>query len=242
MALTRRGLRLRRAKAASWPNRWTVGLGVLAVGTSAALVAAEFGRVWRRGAAPMPAETDDILGAAEIVARETAEVAAASIRQASPKEAAAMNLLVSFVVTSASVRAATHTIRRRGELGPFKNVQLGGTHVHHFVPGIILMVIAGSASMLSDNEDHEKWLALPFGMGAAMTLDESALLLELDDVYWTERGVVSVQVTLGAISVLAAVGLAMRVVRRGEREVLPPENLTVGAWPLRDEEEEEAIA
>jgi glutamate/tyrosine decarboxylase-like PLP-dependent enzyme len=85
------------------------------------------------------------------------------------------------------------------------------------------MVISGAASVISDDERHDKWLAIPFGAGAAMTLDESALLLELDDVYWTERGVVSVQVTLGAISILAALRLAMRVVRRGERAVLDEE-------------------
>src|SRR3712207_8437960 len=47
-------------------------------------------------------------------------------------------------------------------------------------------------------------LAIPFGAGVALTLDESALLLELEDVYWTEEGVVSVQITLATIGLLAA--------------------------------------
>ena len=41
-----------------------------------------------------------------------------------------------------------------------------------------------------------KYLALPFGIGVALVLDESALLLELEDVYWTEEGVLSVQIVV----------------------------------------------
>jgi hypothetical protein len=223
MALTPRGLRLRRAKGSARVSGWTIGLATLAGVMTVAVVAAEVRRVWRRSDAPLPSETDDLgeaVDAVEAVARETAEVAFAGYRETPTRENAAFNLLVSFVASSVLVRSATHLIRARGRLGPFRNVRIRGTHVHHFVPGIVLMVISGSASLLSDNEEHDKWLAIPFGAGAAMTLDESALLLELDDVYWTERGVVSVQVTLGATSILAAVGLAMRLLRRGEREVL----------------------
>ena len=62
--------------------------------------------------------------------------------------------------------------------------------------------------------------ALPFGLGMALTLDESALLLELDDVYWSEEGILSVQITLTAMAGLAAFALALRVLRRGEARVL----------------------
>jgi hypothetical protein len=54
----------------------------------------------------------------------------------------------------------------------------------------------------------------------ALTLDESALLLELNDVCWSEEGIVSVQITLGTTALLAALILALRVLRRGERRVL----------------------
>ena len=61
---------------------------------------------------------------------------------------------------------------------------------------------------------------VPFGAGVALTLDESALLLKLDDVYWTEEGIVSVQISLAVVSMLSAVLLALRMLRRGERVVL----------------------
>jgi hypothetical protein len=54
----------------------------------------------------------------------------------------------------------------------------------------------------------------------ALTLDESALLLKLDDVYWTEDGIVSVQISLAAVALLSALALALRLLRRGERVVL----------------------
>jgi len=53
-----------------------------------------------------------------------------------------------------------------------------------------------------------------------LTMDESALLLELDDVYWSEEGVVSVQITMAVTALLAAVALASRFLRRGEQMVL----------------------
>ena len=57
---------------------------------------------------------------------------------------------------------------------------------------------------------------MPFGTGVALTLDESALLLKLDDVYWTEEGIVSVQITLASLA--AALGGRARpaALRRGE--------------------------
>ena len=64
---------------------------------------------------------------------------------------------------------------------------------------------------------------MPFGVGMGLTLDESALLLELDDVYWTEEGILSVQIALAVAAMLAALALAGRFLRRGEQVVLEHE-------------------
>jgi hypothetical protein len=53
-----------------------------------------------------------------------------------------------------------------------------------------------------------------------LTLDESALLLELEDVYWSEKGMLSVQITLAVAALMGAVGLGLRFLRGGERLVL----------------------
>jgi hypothetical protein len=56
-----------------------------------------------------------------------------------------------------------------------------------------------------------------------LTLDESALLLELEDVYWTREGLLSVQITLAVMAILAALALGLRFLKRGEEVVLEPE-------------------
>ena len=98
---------------------------------------------------------------------------------------------------------------------------VGRRHIHHFVPGIMLAFVAGGVAIVTRNETVERWMALPFGAGMGLTLDESALLLELDDVYWSEEGILSVQITLAVTALLAATALAARVLLRGEQEVLP---------------------
>jgi hypothetical protein len=65
-------------------------------------------------------------------------------------------------------------------------------------------------------------LAVPFGIGMGLTLDESALLLELEDVYWSREGLLSVQITLAVAALLASIALGLRFLWRGERIVLEP--------------------
>jgi hypothetical protein len=144
-------------------------------------------------------------------------------RATSPRETALLNLLASFVVSFGAVRASTHTIRSRGTFGPFRDLKVGRRHVHHFVPGIVIAFLAGGVSIASRKEELDQWLAFPFGAGVALTLDESALLLQLEDVYWTEQGVLSVQITLSAIALLGAAALSRRLLRRGEARVLEPD-------------------
>ena len=198
----------------------TLALGVAALLTSGGVLAGEVARVWRRGSAPLPAQTSDVLGAAEEAARQTVEVAVSGYRAGSRGETALLTLLASFTVTFGAVRATTHVIRSRGQWGPMRNVVLGRRHIHHFVPGIVLAFVAGGAGLVNRSERLDPWLALPFGVGLGLTLDESALLIDLDDVYWSEEGIVSVQIGLAAVGLLSALVLVLRALRRGEEAVL----------------------
>jgi hypothetical protein len=195
--------------------------GLAVVGTGG-VIGGEVLRVWRRGSAPMPGEADDVLAAAGEAIEQTVEVAVQGLRRGSLRENAALSLLLSFNSFWLLTRISTQTIQRRGRFGPFRNARFGRNHVHHFVPGIGLMMIAGGASIASADERLDPILAVPFGLGAALTLDESALLLRLDDVYWSEEGILSVQITLAISAVASAIAIATRVFRRGEREVLEP--------------------
>lgn len=194
--------------------------GLAVVGTSG-VVGGEVLRVWRRGSAPLPNETDDVLSAAGEALEQTVEVAVEGIRGGSVRENSALALLVSFNTFWLLTRVTTSRIRTRGSFGPFRDARVGRTHVHHFVPGIALMMLAGGISIASADERLDPLLAVPFGCGAAMTLDESALLLTLDDVYWSQEGVLSVQIALATSAVASAIAIATRTFRRGEQQVLP---------------------
>jgi hypothetical protein len=192
-------------------ERPTILLAAVALGATALVAADEVRRVVRRSPEPLPP------GAA---ARQVVGVAVEGYRVASPMETRLINLLGAFSGTFLLVRTSTWAIRRRGTFGPFRNLVVGRRHVHHFVPGIALALLAGGASVLTADEEIEAWLAIPFGVGAALTLDESALLLTLDDVYWTEEGVVSLQVSFTALLLLALAAIGLRQLRRAERELL----------------------
>jgi hypothetical protein len=210
----------RRRSAALLADRRTMALGLLATGSVVAVAVVELSRVWRRGSAPLPVSAEDPLQAAAEAVVETAEVAKTGYREVSTRENAMFNLLTSFVLTFLAARSVTTLLRERHSLGPFRSVKLGRRHIHHFVPGIVMAFAAGAAAIVTRDEDLEPLLAIPFGVGMGLTLDESALLLELDDVYWSEEGVVSVQIAMAVTAMLSAVVLALRFLRRGEQLVL----------------------
>jgi hypothetical protein len=207
----RRGLR---------PDRTTWTLAAVAGGAVLSFAAAEVGRVWRRGSAPAPTEADSVVEAAATATRETVGIAIEGFRATPKRDRSLLNLLLAFAGMVTFVRTTTGVIRWRGEFGPFRSVRTGGRHVHHFVPGITLAFIAGGISILSKDERIDQWLAIPFGLGAGLTVDEAALLLELEDVYWSEEGIVSVEIALGVAALLASLGLASKILRRGESRVL----------------------
>ena len=214
MALRRR----RRGFAAV--ERKTIALGVAAYAVTGAALLAEFGRVWRRGSAPLPGETEHVLDAAGQAAGEAVAVAVSGYREMPRRENALFNLLASFVTSFSLARGISYLLRSRRRFGPFRNLRIGERHIHHFVPGILLAFGSGATAILTDNEQIEPRLALAFGTGMGLTLDESALLLELDDVYWTREGVLSVQITLAAMALISATILGARLLRRGEEVVL----------------------
>lgn len=95
-------------------------------------------------------------------------------------------VLLSFLLTFAAVRLITHGIRG-GWLPFFHDISAGGKHIHHLVPGIILLLISGYLGAALD-PGRRDIVAILFGIGAALTLDEFALWLNLADVYWAKQG------------------------------------------------------
>ncbi|MGW1495073.1 hypothetical protein [Streptomyces sp. NBC_00191] len=117
--------------------------------------------------------------------------------------------LTSFVLTFLITRTIVRMIR--AGRGPFRNVTPGGMHIHHVVPGVILTVIGGFGAVGSGRHGVAAAVcAVIFGMGAGLVLDEFALILHLDDVYWTEQGRQSVEVVVlaAALALLVLSGFA----------------------------------
>jgi hypothetical protein len=218
-ALRRQVLRAER-KVWGAEEKRTAVLGVVAIASVAAFVMVEVGRVWRRGSAPLPREADDILAAAEEAVAETVEAAKVGYKDVSVRENATFMLLTSFVTVFISARGISYLLRRRKTVGPFRDLRVGRRHIHHFVPGIALLMLSGGTAILTRDETLEPKLAVLFGAGMGMTLDESALLLELEDVYWTEEGLLGVQITLAVAAMFAALALALKFTRRGEELLL----------------------
>ncbi|AKN68870.1 membrane protein [Streptomyces sp. PBH53] len=113
--------------------------------------------------------------------------------------------LAAFVLTFVVTRIVTRLIR--AGKGPFGNVEAGGLHIHHVVPGVVLTVVGGFGAVTSDRHGVGAAVsAVLFGTGAGLVLDEFALILHLDDVYWTEEGRKSVEVV---VLTAALVGLLL---------------------------------
>jgi hypothetical protein len=96
----------------------------------------------------------------------------------------------SFLLTFAGVRGITHAIR--AERGPFRNITPGGHHIHHMTFGIAGLLTVGYLWMLETCIDEKRRSsrvsAAAYGSSAALTLDEFALWLNLEDDYWTKQG------------------------------------------------------
>lgn len=118
-------------------------------------------------------------------------------------------MLVAFVVTFVLTRVVTHMIR--ADRGPFRDTTVGGVHIHHQVYGIFLLLAMGALEFaFHPAPPWEQVLAAVFGVGAALTLDEFALWLRLDDVYWGVEGRRSVDAVLVAtiIGILLLLGVS----------------------------------
>jgi hypothetical protein len=129
---------------------------------------------------------------------------------------AGLVVLTAFLLSFLFIRTSARLMRRpRVAWWPGSIKTEGGLHVHHLVFGIVLLLAAGFALALRPASPWLEVAAAGFGIGAGLTLDEYALWLHLEDVYWAEEGRRSVD----AVVVAALVGGAPTV-RARERELV----------------------
>lgn len=115
---------------------------------------------------------------------------------------------VGFFLAFACVRALTWSIHH--QVGPFHDIELGGRHIHHLVWGIVLLLTVGYGWLVEAGTGSDtgsifmgRLMSLLYGVGAALTLDEFALWLNLRDVYWSREGRESIEAAFMFGSLLA---------------------------------------
>jgi uncharacterized membrane protein len=118
--------------------------------------------------------------------------------------------LIAFIVTFAITRSFVRYIRYLAAAGrPLRwweprNVRIGSKHIHHVVVGVVMVMASGVtlvALSITGNNLEVTGAAIFFGIGAALVLDEYALILHLSDVYWEEDGRSSVDAVFAAVAV-----------------------------------------
>jgi hypothetical protein len=134
-----------------------------------------------------------------------------------PGQRSALLSWLAFTGTFAGLRALTYSIRV-GK-GPFRNISVGGEHLHHYMWGIGLLSGVGAVAVRGE-ERHRRHpaVAVSYGTGLALIVDEFALLLDLKDVYWARQGRISIDIGVGGIAVAGSYFAALPVLRRLQRD------------------------
>jgi hypothetical protein len=135
--------------------------------------------------------------------RALADLRAAYLHDLTPCQRGALTGWAAFSTTFAGVRVVTHAIK--DNRGPFRNLAVGGAHLHHYMWGILGLTGVGAVAVNGDAASvAHPLVATAYGASLALIVDEFALLLDLRDVYWESQGRLSVDL---AVAIIAGVGL-----------------------------------
>jgi hypothetical protein len=134
----------------------------------------------------------------------------------SAEQRSALLSWLAFTATFGGLRALTYSIR--AGKGPFGNISIGGEHLHHYMWGIAMLSGVGAVAVRGDERQRRHpAVAVSYGSGLALIVDEFALLLDLKDVYWSRQGRISIDVGVGGIALTGSYFAALPVLRRLQR-------------------------
>ncbi|HXF31087.1 MAG TPA: hypothetical protein VN522_06160 [Solirubrobacterales bacterium] len=119
-------------------------------------------------------------------------------------------VLVGFLGSFAFIRMSTRMIRAEVSWWPGNIESESGLHVHHLVFGIITMMVAGTLGFAAfGHSPLTEISAFLFGIGVGLTIDEFALWVYLEDVYWAEQGRSSIDATVIAAALIGMIVLGV---------------------------------
>jgi len=128
-------------------------------------------------------------------------------------------LLAGFLVSWLFIRTSARMIRAQVSWWPGNVETSGGLHIHHLVWGIVLLMLCGFLGFaLQPDDPWMEVLAVGFGVGMGLTLDEFALWLHLQDVYWADEGRQSVDAVVIALAFGGLVVLGLSPLDMTDRE------------------------
>jgi hypothetical protein len=120
-------------------------------------------------------------------------------------------VLLAFLASFGFIRTSAHMIRAQVSWWPGNVQTKGGTHIHHMVWGILLLLVMGYIGIaIAPSSPWIELVAILFGVGMGLTLDEFALWLNLEDVYWSEQGRQSIDAVIVAACVLTLTLIGLR--------------------------------
>jgi hypothetical protein len=120
-------------------------------------------------------------------------------------------ILIAFILSFGFIRTSAHMIRAQVKWWPGNVETKGGTHIHHLVWGILLLLMLGYLGLAASPESP--WLelvAVGFGIGMGLTMDEFALWVNLQDVYWSEKGRQSIDAVIVVTTLLVITLLGLQ--------------------------------
>jgi hypothetical protein len=119
---------------------------------------------------------------------------------------------LAFTATFGAVRGITYSIR--AGKGPFRNLSIGNEHLHHYLWGIGMVAGVGAIAVRgTDRQRRHPAVAVGYGSGLALIIDEFALLLDLKDVYWARQGRISIDLGIGGSALAGSYFAALPVLR-----------------------------
>jgi hypothetical protein len=129
-------------------------------------------------------------------------------------------VLVGFILSFGFIRMSTRLMRSpKVPWWPGSIVSDSGVHLHHLVFGIVTMMAAGTLGFASlGDSPWTEICAFAFGVGAGLTIDEFALWVYLDDVYWAEEGRSSIDATVIAAALMGLIVLGVNPLDLGNGE------------------------
>jgi hypothetical protein len=128
-----------------------------------------------------------------------------------PGKEAHFLILIAFVLSFGFIRTSAHMIRAQVSWWPGNVQTKGGTHVHHLVWGILLVLSMGYVGIaVAPHSPWREFVAIAFGIGMGLTLDEFALWLNLRDVYWSAKGRQSIDAVIVTVVLLTIALLGLQ--------------------------------